>query len=272
RVPATLKVELSGTLPAQVSAKDIMLFLLGQIGCDGAIAKVLEFSGSIIDKMPMDERMTLANMAIECGAMCGLIAPDAVTADYIRCHGALADNALPEEPLVSDRDAVYERVYRFDLSHLEPQVARPPKPDQVVPVSQVGEVAITRAFIGSCTGGKLYDLAQAAEVLKGRRVHPNVSLFVVPASQQVRQQAQALGYLDSLEAAGAQILKSGCGACINAGMGVLGREEVGIYATNRNFKGRSGDPSGHNYLASPRVVAISAVQGKISDRFDEGWE
>ncbi|WP_287280495.1 aconitase family protein [Okeania sp. SIO2G5] len=147
-----------------------------------------------------------------------------------------------------------------------PQVARPPKPDQVVAVQTVGEVPITRAFIGSCTGGKLHDLAEVATAIKGQRVANGVSLFVVPASQDVRQQAMKLGYLDWLEQAGATILKSGCGACINAGKGVLGREEAGVYATNRNFKGRSGDPSAQNYLASPRTVAISAVCGKISDR------
>lgn len=261
RVPATLLFQLEGTLPPHLSAKDIMLFILGQIGCDGAIGRVMEFRGSVIDQLPMDERMTLANMAVECGAVCGLMAPDPTTWDYLRDRTSSLGEAI-----LGDADAIYERVYEFDLSHLEAQVARPPKPDQVVAVRELGEVPITRAFIGSCTGGKLHDLAQAAEVLKGRRVAPAVSLFVVPASQLVRQQAEELGYLAILESAGAQILKSGCGACINAGMGVLGKAEVGIYATNRNFKGRSGDPFAQNYLASPRVVAISAIHGKISDR------
>jgi homoaconitase/3-isopropylmalate dehydratase large subunit len=264
RVPATLLFELSGTLPKYISAKDLMLFILGKIGCNGATGKVIEFRGSIIEQLPIDERMTLANMAIECGAMCGLIAPDKVTLQYIQSR-----TQEKFEIIEGDRDAEYEQVYRFDLSHLEAQIACPPKPDRVVNISELGEVPITRAFIGSCTGGKLFDLAQAAEVLKGRQVDPNVSLFVVPASQEVRQKARKLGYLDILEQAGAQILKSGCGACINAGIGVLGQEETGIYATNRNFQGRSGDPTAKNYLASPRVVAISAVRGKISDRLDE---
>jgi homoaconitase/3-isopropylmalate dehydratase large subunit len=151
---------------------------------------------------------------------------------------------------------------------LEPQVARPPKPDRVVAISQLEAVPITKAFIGSCTGGKLYDLAQAAAVLEGRHLAAGVSLFIVPASVEIREKAQALGYLDIFEQAGAQILKSGCGACINSGLGVLDKEETGVYATNRNFKGRSGDPTGQNYLASPRTVAISAINGKISDRLD----
>ncbi len=263
RVPATLKFELNGVLPAVVSAKDIMLFILGQIGCDGAMGCVMEFCGEVIEQLPIDERMTLANMAVECGAVSGLIAPDAKTWDYMKAQGYEL-----EEDLSSDSAAEYQRVYQFDLSQLEPQIARPPKPDQVVGVSEIEDVKITRAFIGSCTGGKLFDLAQAAAVLQNRTVAAGVSLFVVPASQQVRQQAAALGYLTTLEQAGAKILKSGCGACINAGQGVLGAAEVGIYATNRNFKGRSGDPTGQNYLASPRIVAISAVNGRISDRFD----
>ena len=261
RVPATLRIELSGDLPPRLSAKDIMLFILGQLGCDGATGKAIEFHGSIIKQLPMDERMTLANMAIECGAMCGLMPVDDATRDYV--------NARTDKPwaaVTPDTEAEYANTYHFDLSRLEPQVARPPKPDQVVSVSEVGAVPITRAFIGSCTGGKLHDLAEAATAIKGQRIAPHVSLFVVPASQEVRQQAEALGYLDWLEQAGAAILKSGCGACINAGKGVLGQEEVGIYATNRNFKGRSGDPTAQNYLASPRTVAISAVCGVISDR------
>jgi homoaconitate hydratase family protein len=264
RVPQTLLFELEGELPSYVSAKDIMLFILGQIGCDGATGQVMEFRGSIIDQLPMEERMTLANMAIECGAMCGLIAPDALTAQYLQAY---AQKAI--EPLASDPDALYGQVYRFDLSDLQPQIARPPKPDQVVSIGELGEVFITRAFIGSCTGGKLYDLAQAAAILAGRKVSPDVDLFVVPASQDVRKKAEQLGYWKILEDAGANLLKSGCGACINAGLGGLGREEVGIYATNRNFKGRSGDPTGKNYLASPRVVAISAVRGKITDQLED---
>lgn len=263
RVPPTLVFELSGTLPPQISAKDIILFILGQIGCAGATSKVMEFRGSILAQLPFDERMTLANMAIECGAMCGLIAADEVTRKYVT-------NVTSQEfeEIIADSDAEYEKVYQFDLSDLEPQVARPPKPDQVVAISQLGDIPITKAFIGSCTGGKLYDLAQAAEVLKDRQLADGVNLFIVPASVEIRQKAQALGYLDIFERAGAQILKSGCGACINSGLGVLAKEETGVYATNRNFKGRSGDPTGKNYLASPRTVAISAVKGKISHALD----
>ncbi|MEO0707487.1 MAG: aconitase/3-isopropylmalate dehydratase large subunit family protein [Cyanobacteria bacterium J06649_5] len=268
RVPQTVRIELSGHLQAAVSAKDIMLFILGQLGCDGATGKVIEFFGSALETLPMDERMTLANMVIECGAMCGLMPVDSVTEAYVEAQAAerpIAESQGGDFAAVTpDPEANYAQHYHFDLSTLQPQVAKPPRPDQVVPISALGEVPITRAFIGSCTGGKLTDLAAAAIALKGQKVHPSVSLFVVPASQQVRSQAQALGYLDWLEQAGATVLKSGCGACINAGQGVLGSNETGIYATNRNFKGRSGDPSASNYLASPRTVALSAIRGRIS--------
>lgn len=260
RVPSTLRIELSGALSQHLSAKDIMLFILGQLGCSGATGKVLEFAGSVIEQLPIDERMTLSNMAVECGAVCGLMPVDDTTRQYVKER-----TSEPFVEVTADLDAQYEQVYRFDLSQLEPQVAAPPSPDRVSSVRELDNIAITRAFIGSCTGGKLYDLAEAAMALKGRRVDPSVSLFVVPASQEVRKQAEALGYLAILEQAGATVLKSGCGACINAGHGVLSAQETGIYATNRNFKGRSGDPTGRNYLASPRTVAISAVKGEISD-------
>ena len=261
RVPRTIVFELSGTLPEYLSAKDIMLFILGKIGCQGAIGKVMEFRGSVIEQLSIDERMTLSNMAVECGAMCGLIAPDAVTVEYLKDK-----SELKFDTVVGDNDAEYDYVYRFDLSKLEPQIACPPKPDRVLNISELPETPITLAFVGSCTGGKLTDLAQVAQVLAKQRINPNVQMYVVPASQLVRQQAEELGYFDIFRQAGVQILKSGCGACINSGKGVLGKKETGIYATNRNFTGRTGDPSGKNYLASPRVVSISAINGKISDK------
>jgi homoaconitate hydratase family protein len=261
RVPGTIALELSGTLPPNLSAKDIMLFILGRIGCQGAIGKVLEFRGSIIEQLSMDERMTLSNMAVECGAMCGLIVPDEITAEYLQDK-----KVSGYHPIFGDADAACDRLYQFDLSNLEAQIACPPKPDNVVNLSELPDTPITLAFIGSCTGGKLTDLAQAAAVLKDRQVNPQVQMYVVPASQLIRQQAEALGYFEIFAQAGVQILKSGCGACINSGKGVLGQGETGIYATNRNFTGRTGDSTGKNYLASPRVVSISAVQGKISDR------
>ena len=263
RVPPTVLIHLDGTLPADCCAKDIILHILGVIGCDGAAGSVIEFRGAALDSLDVDERMTLANMSAECGAVCGIIAADERTRSYVgaRC-------STPWEEDVADSDAEYATTLHFDLSDLTPQVAQPPKPDCVTAVGALGTVAITKAFIGSCTGGKLSDLRQAAMVLRGRKVAAGVELFVVPASQAVRREAQRLGYLDIFASAGAEVLKSACGACMNAGRGNLGRNEVGIYASNRNFKGRNGDPSGRAYLASPRTVAISAVRGVIADRFE----
>ncbi|MCP3983790.1 MAG: homoaconitate hydratase family protein [bacterium] len=264
RVPPTLRVELRGQLPEGCCAKDLALFLLGQLGCDGASGKVLEFRGPGLDALPMEERMTLANMAVESGAVCGLMAPDAVTRSWLQARAPQGWQALEGDPDAESEDSI-----EIDLRILEPQVACPPSPDQVTSVTRLGHVPITRAFIGSCTGGKLHDLAEAAAVLEGRRVASGVNLFVVPASQEVRREAERCGYLRAFEEAGATLLKSGCGACINAGRGTLPANENGVYATSRNFRGRSGDPSGQVYLASPRVVANSAVMGHISDRLDD---
>jgi 3-benzylmalate isomerase len=269
-VPPTIVVCLDGRLPETCCAKDVMLHLLGRIGCDGAVGRVLEFRGPVVDALSIDERMTLANMASECGAVSGLIASDAVTRDWLRGRGRARDEPIDSSAtdLRGDHEADVERVVSFDLSALEPQVAAPPRPDNVCAVSALGDVPITRAFIGSCTGGKLSDLAEAAAVLEGRRVAPGVEMFVVPASQRVRAEAERRGYWATFERAGVTLLRSACGACINAGRGTLGPGETGVYATNRNFQGRSGDPSARNYLASPRVVAISAVRGRITDRLD----
>lgn len=262
RVPATILMELTGKLPQYISAKDIMLFILGKIGCQGAAGKVIEFRGSVIDQLSMDERMTLSNMAVECGAICGLFTPDKITYQYLNKRTQQQLN-----PIKGDENAEYEKIYHFDLSKLEPQIACPPKPDQVVNISQLAETKINIAFIGSCTGGKLTDLAEAASVLKNRHIATNVRMYIVPASQEVRHQAEQLGYLDIFSKAGAQILKTACGACINSGKGTLDKNETGIYATNRNFMGRNGDATGKSYLASPRIVALSAIAGKISQNF-----
>jgi homoaconitate hydratase family protein len=263
-VPATIRVRLDGRLPAGCSAKDVMLHLLATIGGDGASGRVLEFGGAGLAAMEMDERMTLANMAVECGAVCGLMSPDDVTLRWLASR-----TAAPLEPVAGAPGAPVEREIVVDLARLEPQIARPPRPDNVVPISALGDVPITRAFIGSCTGGKLHDLAEAAAVLAGRRVAPGVRMFVVPASQRVREEATRLGYWATFERAGVTLLGSACGACMNAGPGVLGPDETGVFATNRNFPGRTGAATGQAFLASPRIVAISAVRGRITDRLDD---
>lgn len=263
RVPTTILVRLDGQLPADCSAKDIMLFLLGQIGCNGAIGSVIEFQGTVVAALSMDERMTLANMAAECGAVCGMVAADGRTSQYAPLRGLDLAASSPDD------GATYARTYHFDLSRLEPQVACPPRPDHVQAVSGLSDVAVSKAYIGSCTGGKLHDLGEAAAVLRGRQVAAGVTLYVVPGSQAVRQQAEQRGWMAIFEQSGAVILPTACGACINAGPGTLAAGEVGLYATSRNFRGRSGEPSAQQYLASPRIVAMSAVRGRICGRLDD---
>jgi homoaconitate hydratase family protein/3-isopropylmalate dehydratase small subunit len=259
QVPPTQRYILHGKVRSGIAGKDIILYILRQIGCDGARGRVMEFGGEVIDQLSMDGRMTLSNMAIEAGALCGIILPDFRTLDYLRMR--TSHDLVPVYP---DAGAVYEKIYEFDISNLRPQIAKPSRPDNVVDIDEIGKVFIHKAYIGSCTGGKLEDLANAAEVLKGGKVAPGVQMFIVPASQEIKEEAERLGYLEIFKEAGAILLKSGCGACMNSGIGVLGPGEVGIFATNRNFKGRSGDPTAHIYLASPRIVAFSAVKGYIT--------
>ena len=263
-VPKTIRIEFNGSLPVGVSAKDLMLLVLGTIGTDGAVNCVLEFAGEVISQLSIDERMTLSNMAIECGAMCGIIEPDSKTLEYLSSRRQNKSTDKSFKTVGNDSNCEYAEVHQLEVTQLKPLIACPSRPDNVKSIEEVGKVKIDRAYIGSCTGGKLQDIAEASKAIKGQQVAKGVSLFIVPASQEVLREAERLGYVKALEKAGAQFLKSGCGACINAGKGNIHKEEVGIYATNRNFKGRSGDASGKIYLASPRTVAISSVRGEIS--------
>lgn len=264
KVPKTVSVHLHGRLNQTVTAKDIMLHLIGLIGCDGATGCVIQFHGPLLETLPIDERITLSNMAIECGAMCGYISNDQANENYLNRAGKVHSVDSPATEFTNDPDAIFSKEIHIDASTLEPQIACPPSPDKVLGISQLHNTKITKAYIGSCTGGKLHDIHQAAFALKGRTVAAGVELYVVPATQDILKQATQLGYIKTLETAGATILKSGCGACINAGRGTLNENEVGIFATNRNFNGRSGHSSAKNFLASPHVVAVSAVNGYIS--------
>ena len=265
RVPATVRVELSGELPHGAAAKDVVLELLSRIGCDGAAGAVLEFHGDGLAGLSIDERMTLANMSVECGAMTALLGVDDVTTRWLASRG-VSSVSLAEE---SDAGANFARTMRLDLAAIRPRVAGPGKPDRVCDLADAGRVSITTAFIGSCTGGKLDDLAAAAAMLRGRRVAPGVRLLVVPASQEVLAVARERGLLADLEGAGAVILPSGCGACINAGPGIVADGETAVFATSRNFPGRSGHPNASVWLASPRTVAASAIAGFLTDKVEE---
>ena len=266
RVPETIRLRWSGRLGRGVAAKDMMLALCARLGMDGGDYQVIQYDGAAVVELPMAERMTLCNMAVELGAQTGLIAPDAVTADYLRDVGAELDGEAGDlarwQP---DPDAAYRTTLDFDAGALAPQVAAPHSPANAAPVGEIGPVAVDRAYIGACTGAKLIDLRMAAEVLKGRKVARGTRLLVAPASARAAEQAAAEGTLEVLTGAGADILPTGCGACAGYGGALLAEDEVCIASTARNFKGRMGATSSRVYLASPYTVAAAAVTGRIGD-------
>ncbi len=269
RVPETIRLRWSGRLGRGVAAKDMMLALCARLGMDGGDYQVIQYDGATVTGLPMAERMTLCNMAVELGAQTGLIAPDAVTADYLREAGADFDDEAGElARWQSDPDATYRTTLDFDAGALAPQVAAPHSPANAAPVGEVGPVAVDRAYIGACTGAKLVDLRMAAEVLKGRKVASGTRLLVAPASARAAEQAAAEGTLEILTEAGADILPTGCGACAGYGGALLPEDEVCIASTARNFKGRMGAASSRVYLASPYSVAAAAVTGHIADPRD----
>ncbi len=279
RVPETLRVVLDGDLPPVVTAKDFALRLIGDLGADGGIYYALEFSGSGIDALSLEARMVLPNMMAEFGAKSAYIAPDARTFDYLAAARArrlkLAGAAHVDEAalraeiaagaLYADEDAAVSAVHHYQASSLEPYVACPHSVDNVAPVSAINGVRVQQAFLGTCTNGRLEDLAAAAQVVAGRTVAPGTRFLVIPASSRVLQEAMRLGYIQTLIEAGAVIGVPGCGPCMGNHMGIPAPGEVTISSANRNFRGRMGTPDAETYLASPAVVAASAVMGRIAD-------
>ena len=261
RVPESLLIELSGVLPRGVYVKDLILYLIGQIGADGATYKALEFGGKALAQITMSQRLTIANMAVEAGAKVGLFPSDRITRDFLKEHGG-GDKYKPLSP---DGGANYERVIPVNLDQLEPMLSLPHAVDSVRPAAQVKGVKIQQAFIGTCTNGRVEDLAVAAEILKGKKRHPGTRLLIAPASRQVLIQAMDEGYVRALIEAGAAILPPGCAACLGLHQGVLGDGEVCVSTANRNFKGRMGNPESMIYLASPATAAASAIKGEITD-------
>jgi len=270
RVPESIRIDLEGSLPQGVTAKDFALRIIGDWGADGGLYASVEFGGSGVEALSIDARMALANMMAEFGAKSSFIAPDGRTLAYLEAAlrrrqptGAAGD--AMQFRLLPDEGAAYRAVYRYDAAELEPTIACPHTVDNVVPLSEVAGVRVQQAFIGTCTNGRLEDIAAAAEVVRGRRVAAGTRLLVIPASSVVLWDALREGYIETLVAAGASIGTPGCGPCMGNHMGVPATGEVTISSANRNFRGRMGTKEAEIYLANPAVVAASAVAGQIAD-------
>ncbi|MFA5512530.1 MAG: 3-isopropylmalate dehydratase large subunit [Candidatus Kapaibacterium sp.] len=266
-VPATIKVVINGELPKYVTPKDIILHLIGKISAEGANFKVLEFHGTTIQNMPTSGRLTICNMAVEAGATSGIVPPDAETVRYLREEAGFTGEI---ELLQPDKDAQYDTIVEIDATKLEPQIACPHTVDNVKPVSEVEGIKIHQVVIGSCTNGRLDDIAQAADILRGKKVDKSVRMLVFPASSRIYTQAVEAGYVTDLMKAGAVVMNSGCGPCLGVHQGALGDGETALATTNRNFKGRMGNPVSDVYLASPVVAAYSALFGVISNPLKGG--
>lgn len=262
-VPEAFKIEVEGNLKPGITSKDLILNIIGEIGIAGATYKTAEFCGETIDNLDVESRMTMTNMAIEMGAKNGIMKPNEATIKYVCERTGKSKDQL--NIVESDKDAVYEKEFLFDVNDMEAQIACPNDVDNVKPLSQVAGTHIDQGFIGSCTNGRLSDLAQAATVLEGKKVHDDVRLIIIPASKEIYQKAMDLGYIKTFLDSGAIVSNPGCGPCLGGHMGVLSEGETSISSTNRNFKGRMGDPNSSVYLANAGVVAASAISGFIEN-------
>ena len=259
KVPKAIKVVLTGKKPKYICGKDVILTLIGMIGVDGALYKAIEFAGEGVAELTMTDRLTISNMAIEAGGKNGIFPFDEITKEYV--EGRVQQ---PYEAVAPDEDASYEKVIEIDLSKLTPVVAFPHLPSNTHPVSEIDKIKIDQVVIGSCTNGRLEDLRQAAEVLKGHSVHPDVRCIVIPGSQQVYLDAVHEGLVDIFINAGAAVSTPTCGPCLGAHMGIMAAGEKAVSTTNRNFRGRMGHVDSEVYLAGPYVAAASAILGYIA--------
>lgn len=260
RVPETMKLAVEGKLGRYVMGKDVILHIIGDIGVDGALYKAMEFYGKAIEGMSLADRISMANMAIEAGGKAGIFPPDEKVFSYLkgRARGSYT-------PVYADEDAEYSEIIEYEAEDIPPTVAKPYLPSNVAPASELSDVTIDQAYLGSCTNGRIEDLRVAAEIMKGRKVHESVRMIVVPASKKVYEQAIDEGLVKVFLEANAYVSGPTCGACLGGYMGVLARGERCISSTNRNFVGRMGHKDSEVYLANPAVVAASAVEGRITD-------
>lgn len=266
KVPASIKYIYIGKINKWVGGKDLILYTIGQIGVDGALYKTMEFSGPVIRKLPIDDRFAMSNMAIEAGARAGIIEPDEITFSYIKkvTKKLPTPNSQLRTNLKSDKDAYYEKVYEWDISKMEPQVACPHLPSNVKPVSALSSVKLDQVVIGSCTNGRISDLRIAAKILNGKKIKQGLKLIVIPATQKIYLQSVKEGLAEIFVKAGGVFSTPTCGPCLGGHMGILTEGEVCLATTNRNFIGRMGSPQSFVYLSNPAVAAASAVTGKIT--------
>ncbi len=261
-VPATIKVIANGKFSPFVQPKDLILYLIGKISAEGANFKVLEYHGSTFKTMNTSGRLTVSNMSVEAGATSGIVPADEETLSYLREVAGVKENI---EIVTPDEDAEYDSIVVIDVNTLEPQIACPHTVDNVKPVTALEGLEVQQIVIGSCTNGRLDDLETAANIMKGKKVAKNTRMLIFPASTRIYQEAMDKGYLSTLLKAGAVIMNPGCGPCLGVHQGALGDGEVALSTTNRNFKGRMGNPNSEVYLCSPAVAAASAITGKITD-------
>jgi 3-isopropylmalate/(R)-2-methylmalate dehydratase large subunit len=259
KVPESMKFVYYGKRQRWVDGKDLILYTIGNIGVDGALYRAMEFTGEVIEQLPMSGRLTMANMAIEAGAKNGIFRADRVVEEYFKGRARRSFQIFQ-----SDKDAVYVESREYDVGRIEPQVAFPHLPSNTKPISEVGNISIDQVVIGSCTNGRIEDLRVAAQVLRGNKVAPYVRLIIIPATQEIYRQAMREGLFDVFLDAKAVISTPTCGPCVGGHMGVLASSERAVSTTNRNFIGRMGDPRSEVYLSNPAVAAASAVKGRIA--------
>lgn len=260
RVPEIIEIRIDGTPGEGLMPKDVVLYIIGQLKADGAVYKAIDFKGSYVEQLDVAGRMAICNMAVEMGAKTAYMQPNQKVLDYVSKRAV-----RPYEVQYTDDDFVYSESYQFDISHMSPQVAAPHSVDNVLPIDDVKKVKVNQCFIGTCTGGRVEDIKVAADILRNKKIAPDVRLLVIPASTQVLKECLAKGYLQDCIDAGATISTPGCGPCLGAHEGVLAPGEVCVTASNRNFPGRMGSNQAEIYLASPATVASSALTGYLTD-------
>jgi len=259
KVPPSIKLIYQGELPHWTMAKDLILYTIGDLGTDGATYMSMEFSGPVVSSLSISGRLTMCNMAVEAGAKNGIIAPDETTLKYVQKKAK-----RPYRVYHSDPDAEYVEIKIYQVEKIEPQVALPPLPSKTVPVSQVNSITIDQVVIGSCTNGHLEDLELAASILRGKKIHPEVRVVVIPATPWIYLEALKKGIIETFVKAGAVVGPPTCGPCLGGHMGVISKGERALATTNRNFVGRMGHPESEVFLASPAVAAASAIKGRIA--------